>query len=263
MSNYLVLSKDLLEHFARRAADYDRENGFFFENFEELRQANYLLAAVPKEFGGLGLTLAETCQEQRRLAPTALGLNMHLTATGIAADLWHKGDNSQVWMLEEAARGAVFAYAYSESGSDLEVIYSLSKAERVDGGYRFFWAPTFWLADPGLDMVQYVWGRSSQPGRPANSSCRDAARHVGLPYRRDLRHAGDAGDSEPRHDPRRRVCSGSPCAQCEKARLCRCQRLRRDDIRPVRADDRQHLYRLGGARDLTIERIKKKRRSPI
>jgi len=59
MSNYLVLSKDLLEHCARRAADYDRENGFFFENFEELRQANYLLAAVPKEFGGLGLTLAE------------------------------------------------------------------------------------------------------------------------------------------------------------------------------------------------------------
>jgi hypothetical protein len=30
MSNYLVLSKDLLEHCARRAADYDRENGFFF-----------------------------------------------------------------------------------------------------------------------------------------------------------------------------------------------------------------------------------------
>ena len=88
MSGYLVLSEDLLEHCARRAADYDRENRFFFEDFEELRQANNLVAAVPKEFGGLGLTLAEICQEQRRLArhsaPTALGLNMHLTATGIA-----------------------------------------------------------------------------------------------------------------------------------------------------------------------------------
>jgi alkylation response protein AidB-like acyl-CoA dehydrogenase len=86
---------------------------------------------------------------------------MHLTATGIAADLWHKGDNSQVWMLEEAARGAVFAYAYSESGNDLEVIYSLSKAERVDGGYRFFGHRHFgsltpvwtWLNTYGVDLA--------------------------------------------------------------------------------------------------------------
>lgn len=105
-----ILSEDLLQRCAERATGYDRENRFFFEDFEELRQANYLLAAVPKEFGGLGLTLAEICQEQRRLArrsaPTALGLNMHLTATGIAADLWHKGDSSQdgCWRKRRGAR---------------------------------------------------------------------------------------------------------------------------------------------------------------
>src|ERR1700746_1505832 len=101
MPSRFVLSDDLLEHCAQRAAVYDRENRFFFEDFEELRDAGYLLAAVPEEFGGLGLTFAEICQEQRRLArrsaPTALGLNMHLGATGIAADLWRTGDSSQVW----------------------------------------------------------------------------------------------------------------------------------------------------------------------
>jgi alkylation response protein AidB-like acyl-CoA dehydrogenase len=164
MPSQTILSEDLLQGCAERAAGYDRENRFFFEDFEELRQANYLLAAVPKEFGGRGLTLAEICQEQRRLArrsaPTALGLNMHLTATGIAADLWHKGDKSQEWVLEEAARGAVFAYAYSEGGNDLEVIYSSSKAERVDGGYRFFGHRHFgsltpvwtWLNTYGVDL---------------------------------------------------------------------------------------------------------------
>jgi alkylation response protein AidB-like acyl-CoA dehydrogenase len=94
-----VLSDELLERCAQRAAGYDRENRFFLEDFEELREAKYLLAAVPKEFGGLGLTLAEICREQRRLArrsaPTALGINMHFLATGIAADLWRKGDESQ------------------------------------------------------------------------------------------------------------------------------------------------------------------------
>src|ERR1700757_4117933 len=97
------LSDDLLERCAQRAAGYDRENRFFFEDFEELREAKYLLAAVPQEFGGLGLTLAEICHEQRRLGrrsvPTALAMNMHLIATGVATDLRRKGDSSQIWIL--------------------------------------------------------------------------------------------------------------------------------------------------------------------
>ncbi len=44
-----ILPDDLLERCAERAAGYDRENRFFFEDFDELRQANYLIAAVPKE----------------------------------------------------------------------------------------------------------------------------------------------------------------------------------------------------------------------
>jgi alkylation response protein AidB-like acyl-CoA dehydrogenase len=165
MASRPILTEDLLQRCAQRAAGYDRENRFFMEDFEELREAKYLLAAVPEEFGGLGLTFAEICREQRRLArrsaPTALGLNMHLTATGIAADLWRNGDNSQLWVLDEAARGGVFAYAYSEGGNDLEVIYSMSKAERVDGGYRFFGHRHFgsltpvwtWLNTYGVDLA--------------------------------------------------------------------------------------------------------------
>lgn len=56
-----VLSDNLLERCAQRAAIYDRENRFFFEDLEELQQAGYLLLVVPKEFGGLGLSLAEVC----------------------------------------------------------------------------------------------------------------------------------------------------------------------------------------------------------
>ena len=131
-----VLSETLLEKCAERAATYDRDNTFFAEDLDELRQAGYLLAAVPKAMGGLGLTLPEICQEQRRLsrrsAPTALALNMHLGATGIAADLLKNNDESQVWMLEEAARGAIFGYGYAESGNDLDVLNAVSRAEPVE-----------------------------------------------------------------------------------------------------------------------------------
>jgi len=165
-----VLSEDLLERCARRAADYDRENRFFSEDFEELREAKYLLAAVPEEFAGLGLTLAQICQEQRRLArrsaPTALAVNMHLLATGVAADLWRRGDGSQVWILEEAARGAVFAYGHSESGNDLEVLYASGRAERVDGGYRFFGHKHFGTLSPVWDWLNIYGMDQSDPEHP-------------------------------------------------------------------------------------------------
>lgn len=165
-----VLSDELLERCAQRAAGYDRENRFFLEDFEELREAKYLLAAVPKEFGGLGLTLAEICREQRRLArrsaPTALGINMHFLATGIAADLWRKGDESQAWLLEEATRGAVFAYGHAESGNDLEVMYSATRAERVDGGYRFFGHRNFGTLTPVWTWLNIYGLDSTDPGNP-------------------------------------------------------------------------------------------------
>lgn len=136
-----VLSEQELARFAARASAYDRENRFFQEDFDELRAAKYLLLPVPAEFGGAGMTLAEVCREQRRLAyyapATALAVNMHLYWVGIAADLWRRGDQSLEWILREAAAGEIFAAGHAETGNDIPVLLSTSKAERVDGGYRF------------------------------------------------------------------------------------------------------------------------------
>lgn len=136
-----ILSDDLLARCRERAPGYDRDNRFFTEDFDELRQAGYLLMAVPEELGGLGLNLAEVGREQRRLAyhapATALGINMHLYWTGLVADLWRSGDISLEWLLREAAAGAVFAAGHAETGNDLPNLLSTTTAERVEGGYRF------------------------------------------------------------------------------------------------------------------------------
>jgi alkylation response protein AidB-like acyl-CoA dehydrogenase len=136
-----VLTPPLLDRFGERAAGYDRENRFFGEDFEELREAGYLRMAIPGDLGGLGLALPQVCREQRRLAyrapATALATNMHLYWTGVAADMRRRGDSSLQWLLEEAASGEVFAAGHGETGNDLPLLYSTSKAERVDGGYRF------------------------------------------------------------------------------------------------------------------------------
>src|SRR3954453_17988264 len=137
----LVLTDELIARCGERAAAYDRENRFFTEDFEELKQAGYLLMPIPREFGGRGMSLADVCREERRLAyrapATALATNMHLYWTGVAADLLRMGDDSLKWILEEAAAGEVFAAGHGESGNDLPLLYSTAKAERADGGYRF------------------------------------------------------------------------------------------------------------------------------
>src|SRR5215813_9837993 len=136
-----ILTSEILERCAARAAGYDRDNRFFQEDFDALKAVGYLLLAVPKAFGGAGLSLAEVCREQARLAyaapATALAVNMHFYWTGIAADLNRAGDHALDWMLKEAAAGEVFAAGHGERGNDLPVLASSSTAQRVEGGYRF------------------------------------------------------------------------------------------------------------------------------
>ena len=69
-----AISDDLIARCGDRAAGYDRENRFFSEDFEELRACGYLKIAVPPEFSGAGMTLAQVCREQRRLAYRAPAL---------------------------------------------------------------------------------------------------------------------------------------------------------------------------------------------
>ncbi len=136
-----VLTDDMLRRFAARRAGYDRTNTFFQEDFDELKAAGYLTLPVPPELGGGGLTLAEMCREQYCLAyhapATALGINMHVYWIGLVADLWRQGDRSIEWLLREAMAGEVFNAGHAERGNDLPVLLSTTKAERVDGGFRF------------------------------------------------------------------------------------------------------------------------------
>jgi alkylation response protein AidB-like acyl-CoA dehydrogenase len=165
-----VLTDAMLSRFASRAPQYDQENRFALEDFEELRESGYLLLNVPTELGGYGLNLAETVREQRRLAyhaaPTALGVNMHLYWIGVAADLWRAGDTSLQWLLEEAARGEVFAAGHAESGNDIPVLLSTTRAERVEGGYRFTGQKSFGSLTPVWTYLGIHGMDTSDPSAP-------------------------------------------------------------------------------------------------
>ncbi len=165
-----VLTDEMLKRFQQRAPEYDRENRFFTEDFEELRDAGYLTMAVPRELGGRGYTLADVCREQRKLgyyAPaTALAVNMHVYWVGLVADLWRSGDRSLEWLLREAANGAVFAAGHAESGNDIPVLLSTTRAERVEGGYRFTGHKSFGSLTPVWTYLGLHGMDTSDPQAP-------------------------------------------------------------------------------------------------
>ena len=165
-----VLTDEMLNRFAQRAPKYDEEHRFAAEDFQDLREAGYLLLGVPTELGGYGRTLAEVVREQRRLAyyaaPTALAVNMHVYWTGVAADLWRAGDRSLQWLLEEAVRGEVFAAGHAESGNDIPVLLSTTRAERVEGGYRFTGHKSFGSLTPVWTYLGLHGIDTSDPSAP-------------------------------------------------------------------------------------------------
>lgn len=176
-----ILSDAMLDRFRFRAETYDRENRFPFEDFEELREAGYLAALVPEQFGGKGLSLQSVVEEQKRLAAasaaTALAVNMHLIWTGVALVLNRQNDHSLDFVLEEAARGELFALAISEAGNDLVLFGSQTQAIPLDdGGYEYTGTKIFTSLSP-------AWSRLAIFGLDSTSS--DAPKLVHAVIERD------------------------------------------------------------------------------
>jgi alkylation response protein AidB-like acyl-CoA dehydrogenase len=173
-----ILSDEMLHGFAKRVAVYDRENRFFTEDFEVLKNAGYLTMNVPKELGGRGLTLAQTARLQRKLAyhapATALGINMHVYWIGVAADLWRAGDKSLEWLLRDAMAGEIFAAGHAERGNDLPLFLSTTQAVRTEGGFKFTGHKMFGSLSP-------VWTRYGLHGMWADADGGPKIVHAFLP----------------------------------------------------------------------------------
>ncbi|MBX9472018.1 acyl-CoA dehydrogenase family protein [Microcella sp.] len=147
-----VLTPELLARVRERAPGYDEANSFFDEDLDELRAAGYL--------GARGLERASA--DQRLLAAhapaTALGLTMHLVWMGVARDLAAAGDDSLQWVLDDAERGELFAFAISEAGNDRVMSDSLTRVDRVDSGWAFTGTKIFTTLSP-------AWTRLGVLGR--------------------------------------------------------------------------------------------------
>ncbi len=156
-----VLIPDLLARVRERAPGYDERNVFFADDLDELRAAGYL--------GARGLERASA--DQRLLAAhapaTALGLTMHLVWMGVARDLRAAGDASLQWVLDDAERGELFAFAISEAGNDRVMSDSLTRVDRVDGGWAFTGTKIFTTLSPAWTRLGVLGRHDPADGAPS------------------------------------------------------------------------------------------------
>lgn len=165
-----LLPDQLLERIRGRAAGYDEANSFFDEDLADLAGAGYLKMLVPEAEGGLGWSLFQATRAQTRLAAaspaTALAVNMHLVWTGVARVLAERGDESMVFVLEEAGRGEVFGFGVSEAGNDHVLFDSRTVAQPLaDGSYSFTGAKVFTSLSPAWTRLG-VFGRDDTGTAP-------------------------------------------------------------------------------------------------
>ena len=143
---FLNLAATHADDFKARVSQHDRENSFPFENVAAMKASGYLNMTLPAEFGGGGANLLDFVLAQERLArgdgPTAVAINMHIFLTGVHADLWRLGDESERPFIEAVARDSlVLCSGTSDPKINTMVGFAglndtTRRAEKVDGGYR-------------------------------------------------------------------------------------------------------------------------------
>jgi len=176
-----------MERFAPRAATYDREASFPFEDYADLHTSGLLALCVPEQYGGLGADFETYCLVAEQLArgngSTALTYNMHaltlllmgwlIRDLDLPPDVRERHEALSAKRYREVVeQGVFYGQPHSEpvesgSADQLQVGGRRfgTRAERVDGGYlvngrKFFVSlagAAHYYATPALLVADGPW----------------------------------------------------------------------------------------------------------
>ena len=172
------------DHFAARAAQWDREASFPFANYEDLREQGFLKLCVPTEFGGAGADfptyMMVAAEIGRFCGATALTWNMHICSTMWTGVLADGIEMSAEQRTEHAARrqlhfarivneGKLYAQPFSEGTAAAAGRAPFgTTARKVEGGWlingRKIWASLSGAADYyGVLCTEEIEGKDPDP----------------------------------------------------------------------------------------------------
>jgi alkylation response protein AidB-like acyl-CoA dehydrogenase len=168
--HFIDLAATLADEFAQRAARYDEEEAFPYENYARLRESGYSIMTIPEELGGLGASMLQRNKAQERLAQgcgaTALAINMHFNAIGLLTDFWRKFKDPKIEakLRQIAAGRLICGGSASEPDNAVPVLRPRTTAQRADGGWLVTGRKIFGTQSIALDQFfsEATWADNPQ-----------------------------------------------------------------------------------------------------
>ncbi len=131
-----ALLHQLGKDFEKRAAQYDKDETFVFENYAQLKSNRFFSAMIPEELGGGGVSYTEMCHLIKTMtkycSSTALAFSMHQHL--VAASIWkYKNKGQAKEMLQKVAANQTILISTGAK----DWLESNGSLERVKDGYLF------------------------------------------------------------------------------------------------------------------------------
>jgi len=112
------IARELATMFAERAPEADRRGELPAEDIAAVRESGYLMINIPREYGGMGLSMAETIAAHLELVQgstsTAFVVAMHVQVMGNAFDNRDLPPEKLNQLAQAALHGGIFNSAASE-----------------------------------------------------------------------------------------------------------------------------------------------------
>src|SRR2546425_3574824 len=170
---FIDLAATLADEFAQRAARYDEEEAFPYENYARLRESGYSIMTIPEELGGLGASMLQRIKAQERLAQgcgaTALAINMHLNAIGLLIDFWRKFKDPKIEakLREIAAGRLICGGSASEPDNAVPILRPPATAPQGGGGWLVTGRKIFGTQSIALDLY---FSEATRPDGPESET---------------------------------------------------------------------------------------------
>ncbi|MEI3613847.1 acyl-CoA dehydrogenase family protein [Pseudogracilibacillus sp. SO30301A] len=160
MDERLDLLDQTAANFLDRARKYDEAGSFPFENFAELKKINYSALAVPKEYGGLGISLYEMLKMQETIAQydgsTALSIGWHMGITKHTGETnaWDRA-TYEAFAKDVLEKGTLLNNAATEpaTGSPTRGGRPETVAKEIENGWIINGRKSFTTLAPILDYI--------------------------------------------------------------------------------------------------------------
>src|SRR5699024_4114831 len=156
----LALLEETAKKFSERARAHDENGTFPFENFADLRAIQYPALAVPKKYGGIGISLYELVKSQALIAAydgsTALSIGWHMGLTKHIGETngW-KEATYEAFAKDVLEKGALINNAATEpaTGSPTRGGKPETYAKETENGWVINGRKTFTTLAPILDYI--------------------------------------------------------------------------------------------------------------